>query len=392
MESVLINEFQKETGEFVMKEKKTANIEIKKINRSNIYKALRKTDNLSRQDLVVQLRLCLPTVTQNLLELQEEGLIQEAGSMGHTGGRPAKTYSVVANARVAIGMDITKNHITVVAVDLQGNIIVQKRIRYKFERTDTYYKKLGDLVQGIVSDGDLDPDKILGVGIGVPGLITQDGQNVFYGEILNFTGATCQEFSKYIPYPTSLCNDAKAAGFAETWANENLKDFFYIMLSNNIGGAIILNRQLYPGTNIRGGEIGHITIIPDGDPCYCGQKGCVDTYCAATVLSSTTDGNLGAFFQKLEEKDPKSCKLWNTYLYHLSLAVNNLNMLFDCPIILGGYVGSYFDKYIDDLKEMVAARNTFDHNADYLKVCRYKTEAIAAGAALNFIEPFLLSI
>lgn len=375
-----------------MKEKKTANIEIKKMNRSNIYKTLLKTDNLSRQDLVVQLRLCLPTVTQNLLDLQKEGLIEESGNAGHTGGRPAKVYSVVSNARIAIGMDITKHHITIVAVDLRGNLIAQKRIRYHFERTDSYYKKLGDLVESVIQDAELDPARILGVGIGVPGLITRDGQNVFYGEILNFTGATCQEFSKYIPYPTAMYNDAKAAGFAETWANENLSDFFYIMLSNNIGGAIIFNRQLYSGTNIRGGEVGHMTIIPEGAPCYCGQRGCVDTYCAATVLSSMTDGNLSAFFQKLDEGSAECRQVWDTYLYHLSLTINNLRMLFDCPIILGGYVGAYFDKYIHDFKTIVASRNTFDNNADYLKVCRYKTEAIAAGAALNFIEPFLASI
>ena len=114
-------------------EKKTANIEIKQRNRTNIYQLLRKQGELSRQEIVMALQLSLPTVTQNLAELQAEGLVTEAGTIGNTGGRRAKTYSIVRDARTAIGIDVTKHHVTAVAVDLNGAIIAKTRTKLTFE-------------------------------------------------------------------------------------------------------------------------------------------------------------------------------------------------------------------------------------------------------------------
>ena len=88
--------------------------------------------------------------------------------------------------------------------------------------------------------------------------------------------------SRYIPYPTALLNDANAAGFAETWINKDIKTAFYLMLSNNIGGAVIIDGSPYAGYHHHSGEVGHLCIERNGRPCYCGQKGCVDRYLAAT--------------------------------------------------------------------------------------------------------------
>lgn len=373
-------------------EKKTANIEIKQKNRTNIYQFLRKSGKLSRQDIVSALQLSLPTVTQNLAELQAEGLVEEAGTIGNTGGRRAKTYSIVSDARTAIGIDVTKNHVTAVAVDLNGAIISKMRTKLRFERSEAYYRRLGEIIDTLIAEGKMDRGRVLGVGIGVPGLITLDNQTVFYGVILNFTGATCEEFSQFIPFNTALFNDANAAGFAETWTNPDIKNAFYIMLSNNVGGAIYINNRQYTGENIRAGEVGHIIIEPDGLLCYCGQRGCVDRYCAATVLSSLTDGNLSMFFERLRTGDNAARKLWDEYLRHLATTVINIRMLFDCPIIIGGYVGEYIDDYLPDLKALIAGRSSFENNADYIMPCRYKTEAIAAGAALNYVYGFLSQI
>ncbi len=372
--------------------KKTANMEIKQVNHTNIFQWLRRNSGMTKQDIVSSLQLCLPTVTQNINELQREGLVGESGSIGNTGGRRAKTYDIIKNARVSVGLDITRNHITVVMVDLTGGIMSRTRVRKRFERTDSYYRYLGTLVERAVSDSGLPAHCVLGVGIGVPGLVTGDHQTVFYGGILNFTGATCAEFSTYIPYPTALFNDANAAGLAESWATSDNVSAFYLMLSNNIGGSVVIGGQVYAGQHLRSGEVGHITIVPGGRQCYCGQKGCVDAYLAATELSTLTDGNLAAFFELLKSRDQKATAIWSEYLNHLAITVNNLNMLFDCPVILGGYVGEYIGEYLDEVRVQAGRLNSFENNADYLTVCSYKTEAIAAGAALYFITRFIDSI
>ena len=67
-------------------------------------------------------------------------------------------------------------------------------------------------------------------------------------------------------------------------------------------------------------------------------------------------------------------------------------MLFDCKIILGGYVGVYLEEYLDQLKMLLKKRNPFEDNADYVQVCKWKNDPIAAGAAILFIDQFEKSI
>ena len=118
----------------------------------------------------------------------------------------------------------------------------------------------------------------------------------------------------------------------------------------------------------------------------------MDTYISATVLSDLTDGNLEAFFRELRNGDPKLVEEWNTYLDHLAATVNTIHVLLDCNIVLGGYVGEYMGPYIDDLQARVVKLSTFCDNADFLKLCSYKKEAIAAGAAMRFIADFTDSV
>lgn len=357
-------------------------------NRNKIYNAIRKNGCVSGPLLNYELHLSRPTVTQNINSLLEEGLICEKGSIGNTGGRRAKGYSIVKTYKVAIGLDITRNHITTLFVNLNEEIIYEKRIRYSFSLIDEYRKKLGELVQEGLSETGITGEQVLGVGIAVPGLITEDYQRIFYGKILDFEGTTAEEFGKYIPFPCRLYNDANAGGYAEVSKDSELKDAFYISLSNNVGGSILIDHHVYRGEGARSGEIGHMTLVPDGRECYCGKKGCMEAYCNARILSDLCDGELPAFFSRLEVGDKECEQVWEGYLHYLAIAVNNVRMLFDCKVILGGYVGAYLEDYIGQIRRMAKERNTFENNADYLQACKVKREALALGSALPFIHEF----
>lgn len=366
--------------------------QIKRRNRSNIYRMILSNPGISRQDIARALDLSLPTVLNNLSDLVEEGLVQKVGYLGDTGGRKAYTYGIVPDAHTAIGFDITKHHITAAAVNLNGDIMSQIRIRQDFEMSDAYVKNLGDIVHKLICDANIKKESVLGVGIGVPGLTTEDHQKIFYGKILDFEGKDCKDFSKYLSFPTALFNDADAAAYAEFHLNPEMKNAFYILLSNNVGGALIMNGQVWRGQNLCSAEIGHLTLDPNGPLCYCGQKGCMDIYCAATVLDREFQDNLECFFKHLRNMDERAMELWNGYLDHLARAINTVRLLFDCPIILGGYVGAYMNDYIEDLRKRVACFDSFRTPSSQVKCCQYRKEAIAAGAALWFITDYIEKI
>lgn len=357
-------------------------------NRNKIYNAIRRNKCISGPSLIYELHLSRPTITQNINQLLKEGFIYESCSFGNTGGRRAKGYSIVENHRIAVGLDITKNHITILLVNLNGEMIYEKRMRYSFMLGEEYRKKLGEFIEEALEEKKIAHEQVLGVGVVVPGLITADYKRVFYGKILDFEGMTAKEFEKYIPFPCRLYNDADAGGYAEISQNSGLKDGFYISLSNNIGGSILIDHKVYHGEGQRSGEVGHITLVPNGRECYCGKKGCMETYCNARILSDFCDGDLKEFFTRLKNGNEECKQIWEEYLYYLVLAVNNVRMLFDCKIILGGYVGAYLEDYIDQIRSMAKERNTFEDNADYLQICKVKKEALALGGALPFIHEF----
>lgn len=369
-------------------------IAIKEANRSRIYHLLRRNSALSRRDIQIELNLSLPTITQNIVGLMDEGLVCQSGNVGNTGGRRAGTYSLVKDARLAVGLDITKHHITAVVVDLSNNIIAKTRISETFEATDTYYRMLGNVVDKIIKDNNINPKSVLGVGIGLPGLTNGENSKIVYGKILDFGTGTKEAFSTYINYDVLLFNDANAACYAELTEldSSTSKNGFYIMLSNNVGGAVFINNSVFSGDDLRSGEVGHIPVHPGGKLCYCGQRGCLDSYCSATVLTRISNGDLDRYFYLLDAKDPEAVKIWDKYLDDLVIAIRTVRMLFDCSVILGGYVGARMEKYMDVVRQKANASNTFDSDSNYVYTCKFKNESIAAGAALRFITDFVSNV
>ena len=359
---------------------------LRKYNTSNIYSYFSDHLDVTKQDLAAGLNLTLPTVSKNIDYLSDLGLIQISGSRGQTGGRRATTYSLCSEARLALGLDITRHHVSCVAVGLNGRIISFRRNWLVFDYSDDYVKAVADLLEQFVNENHIDRDRILGVGIGIPALVKSDHRTVFYSKILSFGEDTYEKFSRQLPYDISLFNDAKASCFAEKWVNKDLRNAFYIMLSNNIGGSMFINGQVYFGNDTRAAEIGHVTLVPNGRQCYCGQCGCVDPYLAATTLSAD---DLAGYFENLKTTtDEKVLNAWSRYLDYIASTINYVRTLLDCDVILGGYVGAYLEPYMDEIRRRTLAISTFDTDADFIKLCSYQHEAIAAGAALYYISQF----
>lgn len=368
---------------------------IKNRNRQLVYHYIRNNGPVSRHDIVADVGLSIPTVTQNLQYLENNGCITPSDIKKSTGGRSASTYIAVNDCRMAIGVFLSANHITAVVVDLSGIVTYSLRERIPFNLDDdAYLQKLADLVETVKTEASISNEQLLGVGIAVPALVHEDGENINYGLTLNFSKSTRTEIAKYIPYPNRLFHDSKVAGFAEAWVHSDIDNAFYINLNNNIGGCVILNKEVYPGDYHHAGEVGHMKLdLHSPRQCYCGKYGCFETLCTASVLETYSNGNLEQFFSLLEQQDSGAVEIWNEYLDYLALAIHNLHLLFDCSIIIGGYVGSYISPYIGDLCSRIDDKTFFNEKAiDYVFPCKYKIEATAAGAAIYYINEFLENI
>ena len=347
---------------------------------------------MSNPDISYDLKISLPTVTQITRELIERGLVKEMGEMQSTGGRRAKALAIAADAGQAVGVDITKNHISLVFTDLMGEIIKYERIFKPYKTEETYCREVNERLEHFLEESGCRSERLLGIGISFPGIIDLEGRKVADSHVLGVRDLPFVSISRFFSYPCHFLNDANAGAYAEGIRAEGRERFFYLSLSNTVGGAVFGNGRLEHGKNFRCGEAGHMTIIPGGEECYCGKRGCLDAYCSARCLSDAANGKLDAFFKRLEQGERSACELWDTYTDYLAIAVNNLHMVLDCDIILGGYVGSCMGPHIQDIQEKVAERNTFAESGGFVRACRHKLGAAALGAALEMIESFIEQI
>ncbi len=369
-----------------MEKSSTVFLDLKLENRNRIFHAIREAEAISSPALSYSLQLSRPTVRQNLEELTGQGYIYPSGFQGNTGGRKAQVYSVARKSRVAIGLNITKRHITIVMLDLCGDLICDKAIRQPFAKEDAYWRRLGALVGDVLEEQKVPGSAVLGVGVSVPGMVAEDNDRVLYGKILDFAGMDIRTAGRYIPFPCRMYNDADAAGYAEVSKASDSADAFYISLGNNVGGAALIGQKVYKGKYSPNGEVGHMTVVPDGEPCYCGKKGCLEAYCNAERLIAAAGGSLGRFFEKLEKKDAACISEWKGYLRHLAVAIHNVRMLLGCDVILGGDVGAHMDGHLEEIKGLIEERNPFEDGAEYLKICQVKKDAFAIGSALPWIH------
>ena len=352
----------------------------------------------SKAEIAAGLKLSMPTTLANVKELIDAGIVVEEGEYESTGGRRAKALSIRREAGYAVGVDITNNHITMVMADARKDITATERIRQPYENTPWYYEALIQAVSGFILRQQIDRDRIAGIGFSLPGIVDREQSLLIRSHTLQVRNVSMIDVGNALGYPFAVENDANSAAFAELGSAQDAStsggqpDAVYLSLSNTVGGAIFFGNKLYRGENFKSAEFGHMVIEKNGRQCYCGKKGCVDVYCSAKKLAELENGKLERFFEKLEEGEPEYRDVWDRYLDHLAVTVDNLRMAFDCDVVLGGYVGSFIGPYIKELRSRLAALDIFDHDGSYARACRYQKEASALGAALYQMEEYISSI
>ena len=377
-----------------MSEKGLTTIALKKINRSKIYQYIYRSKLTSKLQIVQDLQMGLSTVSQNLNLLENEGLIEKNGYFDSTGGRKANAIQIVSDFRISIGVGILKNMFHITAIDLYGNTICTDTIPLTYSNTAAYYQQLTDKVKDFIEKNQYPEDKILGVSIATQGITSPDNTTVIYGNIMNNTGMRLKDFSRHLPYPCHLEHDSKSAAFLELWNHPELDSAVVFLLNRNLGGAIITNHQIHQGRFMHSGTIEHICINPDGPLCYCGNRGCLETYCSANSLEQASGMTIKEFFPLLrEKKSPQLIQIWEDYLKHLAFAMKNLNLVIDAPIIISGYLAPYFtEDDTDYLLRQINSMTPFELKEEQILVGTHGQYTPAIGAALFYVKEFIQSV
>ena len=159
---------------------------IKETNYKKILQLIGEGEQLTKLDIAYTLKISIPTVTTNINELRDAGIIDEVESDIYTGGRRPKIIKVIPNARVSIGIGITKFHVTVVIMNLVNEVLDTKDIDFDAPELMDYLKKGKEIAMSMIQALEIPDEHILGIGLSIPGTI-----NRFKG--IKIGRASCRE-------------------------------------------------------------------------------------------------------------------------------------------------------------------------------------------------------
>lgn len=403
-------------------------VDLKGLNRNSVYNFIYREGTTSKQQIVEGLNMGLSTVSQNIRLLEEARLIERSGSFNSTGGRKADAIQIVRTARVSIGVGILLHSIYIVAIDLYGEVIDSQAFDLDYSNSDEYYYMLGQHISNFIKHGHWQKPDILGVSIATQGTISANGQAVDYGEIMNNYNMKLSDITKHIQYPCRLEHDSKAAAYLELWNNPETENAVVLLLNRNFGGSLIINKKIVKGSHMHAGAIEHLCISRDGPRCYCGNRGCLETYCSANALEAAAGTKAHDFFDKLRQRTGDASELrnggdasealvvrgdddarvyersdaelrrmeyatiWADYLDKLAYAIRNLSIIIDGSIIISGYLATYFTEH--DIKTILNKVNSspFPITREQIIVSTYGQYAPAVGAALYYVDEFKKSV
>jgi glucokinase len=279
-----------------------------------------------------------------------------------------------------VGVDLGGTTIKMAFVTEHGEVVHKWEIPTDISKKGLYITNhIGKAIDDKLSEINEHKEKLVGIGMGAPGPVDMEKGVIYEAVNIGWKDFPLKaSLETETGLPAFIDNDANLAALGEMWAGAggNAKDLICVTLGTGVGGGIISNGQVVHGVNGAGGEIGHITSVPEGGaPCNCGKTGCLETVASATGIvrlalqhieeeqdselytQYAENGSLTAkdVFAAAKNKDVIANQIVDTVAFHLGLAIANLsNGLNPEKIVLGGGVSRAGDILLEPVKNYFA--------------------------------------
>lgn len=306
-----------------------------------------------------------------------------------------------------IGIDLGGTNIAAGVVDDSGKIIKQLSVPTLATRpAEEIIKDMAAVSKEVVAQAGLDMKNIKSIGIGSPGSVDNANGEIVYANNLPFSHTKMrEELQKHIDLPVNLENDANAAAYGEYIAmGHGVDSFIAITLGTGVGGGIILNQKIYRGFNGAGAELGHFTLVHNGEPCTCGKPGCWEAYASVTALINQTraamekhpdsimhkmaqeEGKVSGrtAFTSAKNGDSAAQAVVDQYIAYVADGITSIINIFQPDmLVIGGGISKEGD-YL--LKPLVEITEKFNYNKELpktdIRIATLFNDAGIIGAAL----------
>jgi predicted NBD/HSP70 family sugar kinase len=362
-------------------ERGSTNRDVRITNRKVVVNTLFHNEPMTKQELVTKTGLSLPTINYILKDLTTQGLITQGEKLDSSGGRPASYIQPVFDSGYSIGINISKNCVRIALSDLAPKLLDKDKSYVTFEDTREYWIAVNILLKKFITENNVNLAKLLGISLSFTSAITINDTNVFYFNNDKMDQLDLIQIRNYFDYDIAFTDSSKMAGFAQIWGAMETEDIVYLTINETISGAIMSQRDVLNFSS-KNAMFGHMNIEKNGRKCLCGKSGCLDAYCSTTALTILAGTTLDDFFDGLNGANPTYQAILDDYLTHLATAINDIRIIFDTDIVIGGEMSTYLQKYIDHLQKLLGKMNPFSDPGTYARIGKYGEYDAAVGAGL----------
>lgn len=239
---------------------------------------------ISRAGLARSTDLTRTTVSSIVSELMRDGLVQETGVGISDGGKPPVILQIDEHGRHLIGLDLANSQFQGGVIDLRGNILYRYEVPMREQDGEAALALVYELVDSLMAATD---QPILGIGIGTPGLIDAPNGIVRLAVNLRWRDLPLGNLlAQRYNLPVYLSNDSHAASVGEYLFGQGQRraNLVVVKIGRGVSAGLVLGGRLFVGDSSVAGEIGHITLVEDGELCVCGNTGCLETVVSTRVL------------------------------------------------------------------------------------------------------------
>ncbi len=257
--------------------------------------ALLQNDQLSRLELSERAAVSPAAISEVTQGLLKQGLLLEtpAPSTDKRRGRPAVQLSLQASHSCFVGVSIGEEQTQLTITDLRGEVLAADSVAACVAPADIPGTVHSSFLKALRSSG-ITRAGVRGAGIAVAGIVDADAGICRYSASLDWRNVHVAEIiAKALRLPAWADNDANAIAMGDKIFGRarEYDNFSSIVLGRTIGSAHYMNGMLYRGHDGSAGEIGHITVNPDGPLCRCGRNGCLDTVAGGFALRQEAEAN-----------------------------------------------------------------------------------------------------
>lgn len=333
-------------------------------NLERVVRAVRMAGSLTQAEIARSTGLSAATVSNIVRELREGGTVEVTPTSA--GGRRARSVSLSGDAGIVIGVDFGHTHLRVAVGNLAHQVLAEESEPLDVDASSAYgFGRAEELVERLIEATGIGRQKVIGVGLGVPGPIDVVTGTLGSTSILpGWTGINPrEEMAGRLGVPVYVDNDANLGALGElVWGSgRGVKDLAYIKVASGVGAGLVIDGQIYRGPGGTAGEIGHITLDESGPVCRCGNRGCLETFTAARYVlpllrsSHGRDLTMERVVQLAREGDPGCRRVIADVGRHIGSGVANLcNLLNPSRVVLGGDLAEAGELVLAPIRESVS--------------------------------------